>query len=262
MNWRKTMVLVICILFVFSMVGGLSGCAKKPEKKILQVGTEGAFPPFNFFNEKNELVGYEIDFAREIGKRMGYGEVALTTGDFGGLLTSLLANKFDVIIASMTITPERKEKANFSDWYYVDGDIITVKNDNTTINGPADLVGKKVGATVGTTQETAAKAIHEQHKLGDLKLYPSDIEGMEDLKNGRIDAFIGANLQMAYRIKAKNEPIKMVGEKLNKSYKGAAFRKADETQLADFNKALAAMIADGSLRQISETWFGIDIHQE
>jgi ABC-type amino acid transport substrate-binding protein len=260
MNWRQSVHVVMSVLLVFSLLV-FSADAQQAAKKKLNIGTEGAFPPFNFFNEKNELVGYEIDFARDIAGRMGY-EAAFTTGDFGGLLTSLLANKFDVIIASMTITPERKEKANFSDWYYVDGDIITVKKDNTTIKGPPDLAGKKVGATVGTTQETAAKAINEKYKLSDLKLYPSDIEGMEDLKNGRIDAFIGANLQMAYRIKAKNEPIKMVGQKLNKSYKGAALRKSDTAMLAEFNKTLAAMIKDGSLRKISEKWFGIDIHLE
>ena len=84
---------------------------------------------------------------------MGY-KAEFITSEWSGILTSLLANKYDVIIASMTITPKRAEKVNFSDWYYVDGDITVVQQNNSKINKLADLAGKIVGVTTGTTQET------------------------------------------------------------------------------------------------------------
>ena len=252
--------LFVVLIFAPLVLASCTGPAAS-EKKVLRIGTEGAFPPFNYIDENNQLVGFEIDFGRAVAERMGY-EAEFTTGEFGGLLTSLLANKFDVIIASMTILPERQEKANFSDWYYVDGDTIVVSKDNTTINSEQDLAGKVVGATTGTTQETAAKALDEKYGLAEIKLYPSDVEGMQDLGSGRIDAFIGAQIQMAFRIAENNEPIRIVGGLLNESFKGAAFRKEDTQLLEEFNKAFAEMIKDGSYKQLSEKWFGIYIGPE
>ena len=222
---KKLGILVICMVAILPFTFCMNSFAAE---KVLKIGTEGAFPPFNFFNEQNQLVGFEIDFAREIAKRMGY-KAEFITSEWSGILTSLLANKYDVIIASMTITPKRAEKVNFSDWYYVDGDITVVQQNNSKINKLADLAGKIVGVTTGTTQETAAKEINKTIKLKEIKLYPSDVEGISDLLNGRLDAFIGAKLQMAYRKKTKNQPLKIVGKRLNDSYKGAAFRKDENT---------------------------------
>jgi len=254
---RSTM-LLICLVVILPLAVCLNGYAGGKE---LKIGTEGAFPPFNFFNEQNQLVGFEIDFAREMAKRMGY-EAEFITSEWSGILTSLLAKKYDVIIASMTITPKRAEKVNFSDWYYVDGDITVVRQNNNDINKIADLAGKVVGVTTGTTQETAAKALNKKFPLKEIKLYPSDIEGVSDLINGRLDAFIGAKLQMAYRMKTKNQPLKIVGERLNDSYKGAAFRKDETKLLKDFNMALEQMKQDGSYEKLSNKWFGLNIGKE
>ena len=239
---------------------GLNSCSPASEK-VLRIGTEGAFPPFNYIDENNKLVGFEIDFGNAIAEKMGY-TVEWSTGDFGGLLTSLLANKFDVIIASMTILPERQEQANFSDWYYVDGDTIVVSDSNTTINSEPDVAGKIVGATTGTTQETIANDLNDKYGLAEIKLYPSDVEGMEDLESGRIDAFVGAQIQMAFRKTSNKEPIRLVGERLNDSYKGAAFRKEDTKLLEEFNKAFEEMRKDGSYKALTEKWFGIYIGRE
>ncbi len=255
-NRRKIFNLFI-VLLVTILALTLSSCASS-SGKVLRIGTEGAFPPFNYIDQNNKLVGFEIDFGNAIAEKMGY-TAEWTTGEFGGLLTSLLANKFDVIIASMTILPERQQKANFSDWYYVDGDIIVVSTNNTTINSAQDLTGKVVGATTGTTQETAANDLKTKYGLSEVKLYPSDVEGMQDLESGRLDAFIGAQIQMAYRITSNKEPIRMVGTRLNDSFKGAAFRKEDTKLLDQFNTAFAAMIKDGSYKALCDKWFGIYI---
>lgn len=255
---RRFVISLICMIAVLPFAFCLESFASE---KVLKIGTEGAFPPFNYFNEKNELVGFEIDFAREIANRMGY-EAEFVTSEWSGILTSLLAKKYDVIIASMTITPKRAEKVNFSDWYYVDGDITVVRDDNKEINKVSDLEGKVVGVTTGTTQETAAKDIDKKYKLKEIKLYPSDIEGVSDLINGRLDAFIGAKLQMAYRKKIKDQPIRMVGSRLNESFKGAAFRKTETELLKEFNMALESMKKDGSYENLSKKWFGINIGQK
>ena len=255
---RLIYVLLITILAV-SVVAGMTACKPK-EAKVLRVGTEGAFPPFNYIDENNELVGFEIDFARAIAESMGY-EPEFITSEWSGILTSLLANKYDVIIASMTILPEREEQVNFSEWYYVDGDILTVNEDNTDINGKEDLDGKVVGATTGTTQETLANDICAEYGC-EVKLYPSDVEGVSDLASKRVDAFIGAQIQMNYRASANDEAIKTVGERLNDSYKGAAFRKEDTELLAEFDKAFQGMLDDGSYEKLSNEWFGFNAHED
>ena len=131
-----------------------------------------------------------------------------------------------------------------------------------TKNGDFKIEGKVVGVTTGTTQETAAKEVDKKYKLKEIKLYPSDIEGVSDLINGRLDAFIGAKLQMAYRKKAKNQPIRIVGNRLNESFKGAAFRKTETELMKKFNMALESMKKDGSYETLSKKWFGINIGQK
>ncbi len=257
---RKTRVLIMVLVLALAVAFAgafVTGC-KKEEAKVLKIGVEGAFPPFNYFDENNNLVGFEIDLAKALAEKLGMKPEFVPT-EWSAIQTGLLSGKYDCIIASMTITPERLEKFNFSTPYYSDGDMLVVRADETRINTVADMAGKTVGATTGTSQETCANDLNAKYGLSGVQLYPSDVEGIADLENGRIDAFIAARLQILYRINKSGEPIKLVGEPLDNMDKGVAIRKEDSQLLADVNKALEEMFNDGTYARISTQWFGKDI---
>lgn len=254
---RLAIVLLVLALVVTLTAPFASGC-KKEEAPVLKIGVEGAFPPFNYFDASNQLVGFEIDLANAICEKLGVTPEFVPT-EWSAIQTGLLSKKYDCIIASMTITPERLEMFNFSTPYYLDGDNLVVRDSETAITGPAATAGKIVGATTGTTQEEAANALDEQYGLASVKLYPSDVEGISDLGSGRIDAFIAARLQILYRISQSGEAIKLVGDPLNTMEKGVAIRKEDTDLLNDINAALEDLFNDGTYARISTQWFGKDI---
>jgi ABC-type amino acid transport substrate-binding protein len=258
MKKARFVALILVLALAVVSAGVLVGGCKKQEADVLKIGVEGAFPPFNYYNEGNQLVGFEIDLAEALCEKLGMTPEFVPT-EWSGIMTGLLSKKYDCIIASMTITPARLEQVKFSTTYYTDGDNLVVRANETRINTPADMAGKVVGATTGTSQETAANELHAQYGLAEIKLYPSDVEGIADLVNGRIDAFIAAKLQILFRITSTGEQIKLVGDPLNNMEKGVAIRKEDTQLLQRVNAALQEMFADGTYAAISQTWFGRNI---
>ncbi len=212
----------------------------------------GKYPPFNFYNDKNELVGFDVEIGQEIAKRIGVKAEPIAS-DWDGLIAGLLTNKFDMILGSMAITPERLQKVNFSDPYYRSGAQIIVP-DNSSITGPSDLKGKTVGVGLGTTYETKAR------ELGAIvKTYKGDPDIFADMLNKRLDADITDKIVGINAIKQNNYPFKLVGDLLYVENMGIAIRKEDTDLLNAVNKALTDMKADGTYEKISKKWFGVDI---
>lgn len=221
------------------------------EKK-MNVGIEGAFPPFNYFNDKNQLEGFDVDITNEIAKRMGV-EPNYVATPWDSILAGLLSKKYDIIISSMTITEERKEKVDFTDPYYRTGAQLFVP-ENSTITDPTSLKGVKVGVSIGTTFEEKAK------ELGaDMVTYKSDLLTFEDMKNGRVEGVITDKVVGASIIKEKGYTFKTVGDMLYSEDIGIALNKNEEAFRNEINKHLKAMMEDGTYEQISKKWFNRDI---
>lgn len=220
----------------------------------IRIGTEGAFPPFNFFNEKNQLTGFEVDLGNALAAKLGVKPRWIAQA-FDTLLIQLNQGRFDFVIASHGITPERAKAVDFTNPHYCTGGIIVSKK-----GGPKtakDLEGKVVGVQVGTTYMEAAQKIPG---LKEVRTYQKDPDALQDLLAGRLDAWITDRFVAKEAIKERKlEGTLQLGELLFQEKVAMAVAKGNKTLLAALNQALAALMKDGTYAKISQKWFGEDV---
>lgn len=219
---------------------------------VLRVANTQANPPFNFLDANNKLVGFDVDVANELGKRMGNLKVEFVGSNFASFIPGIQTNKFDIVIAGQTITDERKLQVGFSEPYEVNGVSIFVGESNATINTVEDLRDKRIGVTAGTTNEKFARTISG----ADVKTYENATLAMTDLGLGRVDAVLFSRFTGAYLAQQNNLKVKATPGFLTKEINGMSFRLNEPAFKAEVDRALAAMIADGTFTKISKTWLG------
>lgn len=254
---KKVLVFLMMAVMACSMlVAGCGGGEKKAEDtaKVLRVGTEPAFAPFEFPKENsNELTGFDIELVQALGKQAGY-KVEISGMGFDALIPALNAGNIDVAIAGMTITDERKKVVTFSDPYYTSGLIIMVKKDNNTVKNIADLKGKRIAAQIGTTGEMKARSVEG----ATVTTFNTQDEAALELKNGGVDAIIGdAPVVEYYLAKGGNEFAMVVGEKMEAEQYGMAFKK-DSKLAGELNKALDELKKNGEFEKLNAKWFGTE----
>jgi len=218
----------------------------------LTYAMSGQYPPFNFFNEKNELTGFDVEIGQEIAKRINVNPAPIAT-EWDGLIAGLIASKFDMILGSMAITDERLLKVDFSTPYYRSGAQVIVPSESK-ISGGVDLKGKTIGVVLGTTFETKARELGAT-----VKTYKGDPDAFNDMANGRLDGVITDKIVGLNAIKENNYPYKLVGDLLYTEKMGIAIRKDSPKLLEAVNSALAEMMDDGTYQKISEKYFSADI---
>lgn len=223
-------------------------------KKDFKFAMGGAYKPFNYM-QGGQLVGFDVDIGMEISKRMDVNGVPVTN-PWETILEGLKSGKYDAIIGSMAITEKRKEQVNFSRPYYRSGAQIFVAKNNTTIKGPDDLKGKKVGVVMASTFKDIADKLTDPDKVVG---YGSDVIALQDLPTSRLDAVITDQIVGYSAIKDNNVAIKDVGKPLFVDQMAIPVRKEDTQLLSKINGALEAMIKDGAYLKISEKWFGRSI---
>jgi len=222
----------------------------------MKIAMSGAYPPFNFVDEENNVVGFDPAIGKEIAKRMGVEAVIVTTA-WDGILAGLLANKYDAIVGSMSITEKRLEVVDFVGPYYRMSRAVFVKDDSTA-KSLADLKGKKIGATLGETHEKWAR------DKGDweVRTYKGLPELLIELDNGRLDAIVVDNIPVLLAIKKNGMALHQMDtpniEGADDSA-GIAVRKGNPKLVAAMQKALDDMMADGTYTKIAEKWVGADI---
>ncbi|MGJ9459690.1 transporter substrate-binding domain-containing protein [Oceanobacillus sp. CF4.6] len=223
------------------------------ETGVLRVGFEGTYPPFNYQGDTEDFVGFDVDISKEVAKRLGV-EVEFLTSKWAGLIGGLNADKFDVIIAQMTVTEERKESVDFTDPYVITGAVIVTHNDTDGIESLADLNGLKVGAAAGTSFADLA----EQAEGADVKLYEGGFSTyVNDVVNKRLDALVNDSLVMGYNIEESGLPIKVTSELLSRDANAMAVKKDNEDFVNKMNELLAEMKEDGTYEEIYMKWFGM-----
>ena len=169
-----------------AVVALMASSAMAAGEKIV-IGTEGAYPPFNNLESDGSLTGFDIDIAKALCEEMK-AECTFVTQDWDGIIPALISKKFDAIIASMSITAERKEKVDFTNKYYNTPPAIVVPKDSPITEATEDAFdGKTLGAQSATTHSNYAEA---HLKKSELKLYPTSEEYKLDIANGRIDGVI------------------------------------------------------------------------
>lgn len=230
---------------------------KIKDNKEIKVGLEDTYPPMEFRNEKNELIGFDIDLCDEIGKKLGV-KVEYVMTEFGGLMMSLNSNKIDMSASAISITEERKKEVEFTKPYVNSGQALIVKKGNTSIKDEKDLKGKIVGAQLGTTGEQAAKKIEG---VKEVKSYDKVPQVFQDLDIGRIDAVIVDQFVGKYYLSKQKDKSDVV-KSLEEEPIGIAFKSGENELQEEVQKIIDEMIKDGTMSKISEKWFGEDIYKE
>jgi polar amino acid transport system substrate-binding protein len=231
----------------------------------LRIGTEGAYPPFNFIDTAGKIGGFDVDIGLALCAKM-QAECEVVAQDWDGIIPGLVARKYDMIIASMFITEGRKKQVAFSDPYYMAAMThVAAKGAGITAFTNEALKGKVIGAQAGTTQAEYIAAVYPD---AEIKLYPTQDEANLDMANGRLDMEVGDMLPMLDWVSKNNdgkcceligEPItdpKFVGEGV-----GIALRQDDNDLRAKLNKALADIRADGTYKTINDKYFSIDVYR-
>lgn len=224
---------------------------------VLYMGLNDTYPPFEFRDTNQNLVGFDIDLGQEIGKKLGV-KVEVKTNDWKGIILSLKSKKYDMILSCMSITEERKKEINFAGPYIVGGQRVVVKKGDTSIKTVDDLKGKKIGVQLGTTGEMAASKIQG---LKELKKYDGVTEAFNDLSIGRVDAVIADGQVGGYYLKKTGQDLSILNVKLSEESVGIGFRKEDTHLTEAVQKALDELKADGTLSKLSEKWFGFDVYK-
>ncbi|MCV3205780.1 ABC transporter substrate-binding protein [Mesorhizobium sp. YC-39] len=238
-----------------------AGLSSAQAQEKLKIGTEGAYPPFNTITADGKLVGFDIDIADALCAQMKV-ECELVTQDWDGMIPALQAKKFDAIIASMSITEERKKQVSFTNKYYTTPlSLVALKDTDIDSTEAAALAGKTVGAQASTTQADYAQNVYG--KAGaEAKLYPTQEEAITDLMNGRLDAVLSDKfVLMDWMKKASDGCCKMVGDvKGTETEAGIAVRKEDNALREKLNAAIDAIVADGTYKKIQAKYFDFDIY--
>ena len=274
----KNILLVVLSLSVF-------GLASIANSQTIRIGTEGAYPPWNNINSAGDLEGAEIDFGNEACERMGV-KCEWVTQDWDGIIPALLQGKYDIIIAGMSITEERKEKVNFTTGYMTDGARFAVLKDS----GLADLniagmskvnlnnaggkeqaaIGQLIAAMDGKTVCVQSPTIHqnflEKHMSGavDVKLYQAVDDHNLDLAAGRCDAVLAdVGSIIDFMESDGGVDVAFTGPTFSGGVfgdgVGGAVRKEDTEILDMWNAAISEMSKDGTTAEITKEWFGRDI---
>ncbi len=271
------------IIYLLSI--GIFGVASIANSQTIRIGTEGAYPPWNNLNSAGELEGAEIDFGNEACERMGV-TCEWVTQDWDGIIPALLQGKYDIIIAGMSITEERKEKVNFTTGYMTDGARFAVlKNSglaNLNIAGMAKVnlnnaggkeqaaIGQLIAAMDGKTVCVQSSTIHqnflEKHMSGavDVKLYQAVDDHNLDLAAGRCDAVLAdVGSIIDFMESDGGVDVAFTGPTFSGGVfgdgVGGAVRKEDTDILEMWNAAIAEMSKDGTTAEITKEWFGRDI---
>ncbi|MHB4652296.1 cystine ABC transporter substrate-binding protein [Klebsiella pneumoniae] len=226
------------------------------ERGTLRVGLEGTYPPFSFQGDDGKLTGFEVEFANELAKHLGV-KADLKPTKWDGMLASLDSKRIDVVINQVTISDERKKKYDFSTPYTVSGVQALVKKGNEgAIKTAADLKGKKVGVGLGTNYE---EWLRQNVQGVDVRTYDDDPTKYQDLRVGRIDAILVDRLAALGLVKKTNNTLAVTGEAFSRQEAGVALRKGNDDLLKAVDGAIADMRKDGSLKALSEKWFGADV---
>jgi len=224
----------------------------------IKVGLDDAFAPMGFRDEKGEIVGFDVDMAKEAARRMGV-EAEFIPIDWASKEMELNNKNIDMIWNGLTITEERKKNMLFTDPYLENLQIIVVQA-GSDIKNKSDLAGKKVGTQTGSSSNDALEADEATFKsLDEVVGYPDNLEALMDLATGRIAAVVVDEVLGRYYISKNPEKYKVLEDHFGSEEYGVGLRLTDKALRDELQRVLDEMKADGTSAEISKKWFGEDI---
>lgn len=233
--------------------------AQIQERGEIVVAMEGTWAPWTYHNESDQLVGYDVEVARNIAQRLGV-DVNFAEGEWDGLLAGLDSGRYDIMVNGVDIDEARSEKYDFSTPYAYNRTAVIVSGDNDSIQSMEDLNGKSTANTLNSTYANVAES------------YGAEVTGVDDfiqtielLNSGRIDATLNAEVSYYdYMAQHPEANIKIACIDPASTQVAIPMRKGEESAslVAAINEALAEMAEDGTLTELSMKYFGTDISQE
>lgn len=251
---RKVMSFILIGLLAMTLLAGCGGA----EKKKLVVGLDDNFPPMGFRDDKNTIVGFDVDMAKEAAKRLGM-EVEFKPIDWNSKEAELSSKRIDMLWNGLTITEKRKQNILFSSPYMENRQIIIVAA-GSAIKSKADLAGKVVGAQDGSSSvEAVEKDAGTLKSFKEFKKFPDNVAALMDLKTGRLDAVVVDEIVGRYYTSKKSGEYAILTEHFGSEEYGVGLRKEDKELQTKLQKALDDMKKDGTSANISKKWFDADI---
>ena len=260
----KKLLVVFCLIALVCAAGTVYA----KDWKVVRIGVEGAYPPFSWTTADGKLEGFDIDIARALVKAMG-AEVKLVPQDWDGIIPALLARKYDAIIASMSITEERKKKVAFTNKYYQTPAKFVCKKGTIKDFDRAGVADATAGKKIGVQRAT----IHDNFITDNggpgsvVKRYATQDEAYLDLKAGRVDMLLADSVAMAegFLKKPEGEDYQFIGPDLNEvkyfgEGAGIAIRKGDKDLVEMFNNAIDKIRADGTYKTIQDKYFDFNVY--
>lgn len=249
---KKNFFVILGLILIVGIIVGIIVFQNSPfsKKDKLLVGVGGEFPPFSYYDENNELVGFDIDLIKEIAKRMNM-RIELRAIPWIEIFDEVKAGKVDVIIDAITITPERSQEMLFSDSYFLTGQALIIKKDNIEINSAEDLGNKKVGTQVGST---GIEGVIDYAKNIQFITYDNIFDSIEYLKKGTLDAVV-IDFEIAKKITEDYDELKITGNLLSEEYYGMVMDRNNIELMEKINRILQEIKDDGTLDEFQKKWF-------
>lgn len=223
---------------------------------VFKIGTEGTYAPFTYHDASGALVGFDVEIGQAIAKQLGV-KPEFVEGKWDGLIAGIDVKRYDAVINQVGITDARRAKYDFSDPYIVSPGVVIVRNNNTSIKTLEDIKGKRSANTLTSNYGKLAQTYGAE-----IVPVQGFNESIDLVLSGRVDLTINDKLSyLDFKKHKPDAPLKVAteasGQDVNPS--GVLIRKDNPELRAAINKALATIKADGTFKQISEKYFGVDL---
>lgn len=261
-NMMKKLLAALCAMMMVLSVSAAfaqdDSLQKVKDKGELVLGLDASFPPMGFTDDNGNVVGFDIDVAREVCARLGVTLICQPI-DWDAKEMELNSGNIDCIWNGMTITEERLTNMSVSVPYLRNAQVLVVKADSG-IKTLADLKDKKIALQTGSSAEDALNAAADfKASLKEAVLYEDNMVALKDLDVGGVDAVLLDKVVAEYYIKTKAVAYTVLSEALADEEYGIGFRKTDAALCDAVNSVMLDMVKDGKMAEISKAWFGEDI---
>lgn len=259
---KKFMLLILALTLSISILAGCAAStpttppATGTTKTVLKIGMDDNYPPMEYRNANNELVGFDVALGKALAEKLDMTPEFISTA-WDGIFIGLDTGNYDVIMSAVSITPKRLETLGFTKPYLANGQIIISRNGAETVTDPSDLAGKKVGVQMGTTGDVAAEKYKADNGFEIVK-YDSIIQTFSGMDAGHVD-YIVVDYPVGIEYVAKSpDKYAMTTVQFTNEPIGITVKKDNTALIAKLNTALDELKADGTLKKISEEWLGAD----
>jgi len=253
---KRLTTMILALAMAFSVLTGCSSKSGAEKDHTLIIGIDDQFAPLGFRDEKNEIVGFDIDYANAAAEKMGM-TAKFQVIDWSTKESELSSGRIDLIWNGYTITKEREGKVLFTKPYLKNAQVVVTLAD-TNITKLDDLTGKVIGLQARSSAAEALDKSPIKSKVKSVSEYKDNVLALTDLKAGRVDAVVIDEVVIDYYMSKEEGKYKLLNESLAPEEYGIGVKKGNEELLNKLQKALDGLNEDGTATEISEKWFGED----